>query len=96
MILSAVSWFGVLLCVCASIFVSHVIVVFVQLVTSQADSGSQHWRINQGACEVFYVRCLFIRVVFLTWSMCAMMLVGCSVLFVFSFGWFVTVPRGFE
>ena len=41
-ILVAVSWLGVLLCVCALIFVGHVAVAFVQLVTSQVDSGLQH------------------------------------------------------
>ena len=40
----------------------NVAVVFVQLVTSQADSGLQYWRISQGACEVFllFLNALFV------------------------------------
>ena len=57
MILCDVSCLGVLLCVCAAIFLGHVTVFFVQPVMSQAGSGVQHRRISQCAW-VFVFECV--------------------------------------
>ena len=78
MIVFSVGCFDVLLCMCALICLCNVAVVFVQPVTSQARSYLQYWRINPCARNVFFVvvggwmRCLFIRLVLLTWSIVAM------------------------